>query len=201
MAFQILAFGLALSGCAADTENKQVEPLYDKQTGRLQLLKYDSNNNGRPDTFSYMDGSRVWKIEIDQDEDGKIDRWEYYGADEKLEKVGFSRESDGKEDAWSYAAPDGSIIRIDVSTRRDGKVTRTEHYDRDTLVGAEEDTDEDGKSDRWETYDTGRLSSVSFDSVHRGSADRRLVYDAHGSARAEVDLDGTGQWQAAGPQK
>ena len=52
-----------------------------------------------------MDGARVVRIEIDKDEDGKIDRWEYYGPDQKLEKVGFSRANDGKEDAWSYSDP------------------------------------------------------------------------------------------------
>ena len=33
-----------------------------------------------------MDGSRVVRIEIDQNEDGRIDRWEYYDADQKLSK-------------------------------------------------------------------------------------------------------------------
>ena len=62
-------------------------PEYDPQTGKLRLLKYDSDGNGKVDTVSYMDGSRVVKIEIDKDEDGKVDRWEYYGPDRKLEKV------------------------------------------------------------------------------------------------------------------
>jgi hypothetical protein len=194
----VLPLVLSVPGCGGGSrQSKQIEPVYDKQTGRLRLLKYDSRNEGRPDTFSYMDGARVLKIEIDQDGDGKIDRWEYYDADQKLEKVGFSRGRDGKEDAWSYAAPDGSIARIDISTRRDGKVTRVEYYEHDQLVRAEEDTDEDGRTDKWETYDSGRLSSVSFDLVHRGSAGRRLIYGANGSARVEVDPDGSGQWRPA----
>ena len=39
---------------------------------------------------------------VDQDEDGRIDRWEYYGPDRRLEKIGFSRAKDGIEDAWSF---------------------------------------------------------------------------------------------------
>jgi hypothetical protein len=46
-----------------------------------------------------MDGSRVVKIEIDKDQDGKVDRWEYYGAYQKFEKGGISRAGDGKKDA------------------------------------------------------------------------------------------------------
>ena len=130
-----------------------------------------------------MDGARVLRIEIDQDQDDKVERWEYYGADQKLEKVGFSRSNDGKEDAWSYAAPDGSISRIEISTPRDGRISRTEHYENDVLVRAEEDTDGDGTIDKWEIFDAGRLASVAFDSSHRGSAERRLVY-ASGRQRA-----------------
>ena len=63
-------------------------------------MKYDSDGDGKFDTFSYMDGATVQRIEIDQNEDGKIDRWEYYGPGQKLERVGFSRAQDGIEYAW-----------------------------------------------------------------------------------------------------
>jgi hypothetical protein len=105
-------------------------------------------------------------------------------------KVGFSRQMDGREDAWSYAAADGSIERIEVSTRRDGKVTRVEHYRKDVIVAAEEDTDEDGRPDKWETYDGTRLATVAFDTRHRGAPDRRLIYDRNGTVRVEADNEG-----------
>jgi hypothetical protein len=194
-----LACALASTGCRWGNPDagKRIEPVYDKNTGKLQLLKYDSNGNGTIDTWSYMDGARVVRIEIDNDEDGKIDRWEYYGPDQKIEKVGFSRSKDGKEDAWSYAGPDGAITRIDVSTQRDGKVNRTEHYKNDVLVSAEEDSDEDGQVDKWETYDGERLASVAFDTLHRGKPDRRLIYGPNGTARLEIDRDGNGHFVAA----
>jgi hypothetical protein len=191
-----VACALLLVSC--DQQNtdarKRIAPEYDKATGKLKLLKYDSDGNGVVDTWSYMDGARVVRIEIDKDEDGKIDRWEYYGPDQKLERVGFSRLMDGIEDAWSYTGADGSIERIDVSTRRDGKVTRVEHYQQSVLVAAEEDTDEDGKMDKWEKYDGARLASVAFDTQHRGTADRRLIYAADGSVRVEADERGDGRF-------
>src|SRR5215208_1389815 len=122
------AFGAACGRNDTAEARKRITPEYDANTGKLRLLKYDANANGKVDTWSYMDGAKVTRIEIDTDEDGKIDRWEHYGADQKLEKVGFSRAADGKEDAWSFSGADGSIVRIDVSTRRDGKVSRVEHY-------------------------------------------------------------------------
>src|SRR5205814_10461252 len=93
---------LMLGGSCGSREPASVEPVYDKLTGKLRLLKYDANGDGKVDTWSYMDGTRVVRIEIDMDEDGKIDRWEYYDADQKLEKTGTSRANDGKEDAWVY---------------------------------------------------------------------------------------------------
>jgi hypothetical protein len=185
---------IALTSCFCNRQQtksaKHITPEYDPTTGKLTLLKYDSNANGVVDTWSYMDGARLLRIEIDKDEDGKIDRWEHYGDDRKLVKVGFSRQMDGREDAWSYAAPDGSIERIEVSTRRDGKVTRVEHYRNDVIVAAEEDTDEDGRPDKWETYEGTRLAMVAFDTRHRGAPDRRLIYGADGTVRVEADKEG-----------
>jgi hypothetical protein len=192
LAGSILAAALTPAACGRPADRKQIEPIYDKQTGRLQVLNYDSDGDGKVDTISHMDGARVVRIEIDRDEDGRVDRWEYYDANQKLEKVGFSRPGDGKEDAWSTARQDGSIARIDISLARDGKVTRREYYEQDTLVRAEEDGDGDGTFDKWETYDSGRLASVAFDTLHRGTPDRRLVYGADGSAHLEVDPAGDG---------
>lgn len=194
--FILSALIVSACGGAAVPANK-LETVYDKTTGNLQTLKYDSDGDGRIDTVSHMDGGRVLRIELDKNGDGKVDRWEYYGPDQQLEKVGFSRGNDGVEDAWSFAAADGSIIRIDVSTRRDGKANRFEHYEKDVLVRAEEDTDGDGRIDKWETYKGPVLASVAFDATHRGTPDRRLIYDANGGAQLEVDPVGDGHFVAA----
>jgi hypothetical protein len=187
-----------LAGCDRRGEDarKRITPEYDKATGKLVLLRYDSNGNGKVDTWSYMDGARIVRIEIDQDEDGKIDRWEHYGPDQTLEKIGSSRAQDGKEDAWAYLGPDGTIARVDVSLRRDGHVTRVEHYQHNVLVAAEEDGDDDGKMDKWETYDGDRLTSLAFDTQHRGTPDRRLIYGPDGTVRVEVDEKGDGRFEA-----
>ena len=176
---------LAAPACGGADAQKRITPEYDQATGRLKLLKYDSNGNGVTDTWSYMDGTRVVRIEIDKDEDGKIDRWEYYDANQKIVKIGFSRQNDGTEDAWQYTGPDGGVSRIEISTRGDGQVTRIEHYERGRLVSAEEDSDEDGTIDKWETYDGDRLASVAFDTAHRGTPDRTLIYGADGTVRVE----------------
>jgi hypothetical protein len=191
----IAVFTLILAACEpSPSPTKQLEPVYNKKTGKLELLKYDSNADGKFDTVSYMDGARIVRIEIDRDQDGKVDRWEYYGSGQKLEKVGFSRANDGIEDAWSFADATGAIVRIEVATKRDGKPNRFEHYANDVLTRVEEDTDGDGRVDKWETYEGQRLASVAFDMRHRGTPDRRLVYSNDGSAKMEIDDSGDGHF-------
>ena len=192
----VLVGALFCGACQPQAESsKRIQPVYDQTTGKLQLLKYDANGNGTTDTWSYMDGAHVVRIEVDSDEDGKINRWEYYGPDEQLEKIGFSRQGDGKEDAWKFPSPGGASDRIGISTRRDGTITRTEQYKGDRLVSAEEDVDEDGKIDKWETYEGDHLASVAFDTLHRGTPDRRMVYGLNGSAKLEVDPAGDGHFR------
>src|SRR6476469_6440508 len=80
LAIALACCALGVEGCRGRSAGKNIEPVYDPDTGRLQQLRYDSDGNGKVDTVSYMDGARVLRIEIDKDEDGKVDRWEYYDA-------------------------------------------------------------------------------------------------------------------------
>jgi hypothetical protein len=193
----IAVLALIVAGCGGAREpEKNLQPVYNKKTGRLEILKYDSDGDGKFETISYMDGARIIRIEIDKDEDGKVDRWEYYGPGQKLEKVGVSRANDGKEDAWTLFDATGAISHIEVATNRDGKPNRFEYYRKNVLVRAEEDTDGDGRIDKWENYDGPRLASVAFDLQHRGTPDRRLVYTTDGSAHLEIDKIGDGHFAA-----
>lgn len=162
-----------------------IEPVYDTASGQLSQLRYDANHDGRADTFSYMVGTRVVRIELDTDGDTVIDRWEHYGDDGRLARVGFSRRHDGHEDAWSYADAAGEITRIEIATQGDGRVDRTEHYRRTVIVGAEEDSDRDGAIDRWETYESGKLARLAFDTEHAGTPTRTLIYHPDGSVAVE----------------
>jgi hypothetical protein len=174
-------------GChSTPATRKDVAAVYDQETGQLRQLDYDSNKNGRPDTISYMDGTRVLRVEIDKDEDGKVERWEYYGADSKLEKVGLSGANDGVVDQWAYRGPDGTITKVEKSTRRDGRVQRTEFYEKGQLVAVEEDADDNGAVDKWETYSGGSVTSVALDTNGSGVPTRRLVYAPDGSVHVET---------------
>lgn len=181
---------LALAACRQASDQgagpQPTRKVYNEKTGRLERLDYDTRNSGRIDTRCYMDGTRILRIEVDRDGDGKVDRWEYYGADDKLEKVGVSRRNDGVPDAWAYEGPDGGLARLEISTAHDGKVNRTEYYEHGALVRAEEDTRAWGRPDKWETFRNGVLESVAFDTTHRGAPDLRLTYFPDGRVVTET---------------
>jgi hypothetical protein len=186
-----------LSSACSDPERERIrettKPTYDKTTGKLTELTYDRNKNGKIDTWTDMDGTRPLRSRIDLDEDGTIDRWEYYGEKGELLKVGFSRKKDGKPDAWAYSGEGDKVERVEISSTADEhKIDRWEHYDATGLVGAEEDTNADGRPDKWETYGGGALKTAAFDENGDGKPDRRLTYDNGQLTLIESDPDGAG---------
>ena len=60
----------------------------DYDHGRLSRIAYDSNGDGKPDTWAVMDGPAVVRLEVDEDGDGTIDRWEYHtGSVQQVQRV------------------------------------------------------------------------------------------------------------------
>lgn len=153
-----------------------------------------------------MDGTRIQRIEVDEDEDGKVDRWEFYDSNRRLERTGFSRQRNGVLDAMAFYADGGQVERVEISTRGDGSFNRVEFYRLESLARVEEDTNGDGRIDKWETYTAdpgGRpdhspsIATASFDDSFRGTPSRRLVYLPGGTGvlRVEVDPDGDGTFE------
>src|SRR3954466_3326224 len=147
-AVAVLIAAAACENPDADRVKKTTVPTYDKTTGKLSELTYDRNKNGKIDTWTEMDGSRPLRSRIDLDEDGAIDRWEYYDEKGALTKVGFSRKQDGRVDAWAFSGADGKVQRVEISSTSDEKkIDRWEYYEGGVLVRAEEDGNGDGRPD------------------------------------------------------
>ena len=197
---------LAVSGCSHSPSGETPRAEYDASTGRLRRLEYDVNNNGRNDAVSFMDGAAIHRIELDLDENGKVDRWDFYNEDRSLQKIGWSRANDGVMDTQAFYGPDATLQRIEVSTKRDGRFDRVEFYDRGVLVRSEDDADGDGRTDKWETYVPNpqpgpgeppyAIASAAFDDTGSGRPTRRFHYGPHGQVTiVEVDRDGDGRFE------
>jgi hypothetical protein len=189
----LIALGVAGCNSEKDRLRETTIPTYDQKTGKLTQVTFDMNKNGTIDTWTDMDGARALQTRLDRDEDGKIDRWEYFGADGKLEKVGFSRAGTGSPDAWAYERADGRTERIEISsTGDDKKIDRWEHYGAAGLARAEEDSNGDGRPDKWETYENGVVKTAAFDDDKDGTPDRRFTYAGGRLTLVETEPDGNG---------
>jgi hypothetical protein len=102
--------------CGRRQDPGRVQALHDQKTSKLGQLMVDVNKDGKPNVYSYMDGTKFLRIEIDQDEDGKIDRWEYYGPNQMIEKAGcLGRMTENKMPGPSRFR--GSMSRRDATAR------------------------------------------------------------------------------------
>ncbi|MCC7007735.1 MAG: hypothetical protein IT184_02870 [Acidobacteria bacterium] len=185
----LLCLGVGAAGCqspsAAANDAIKTESVYNRQTGRLEQLKADTDGNGTLDATAHLDGTALKDIEIDRDGDGLPDRWEYYGPG-----TSGAGAAANKFDRWAV------ILRAEEASRPDAPRTRREHYDRGILQRVEEDTDLDGRMDKWEFYTRGDLSRVELDLSGKGVADRRLIYGPTGDViRIERDRRGDGHFE------
>lgn len=193
----LLSFVAAAAACSNPEKERikaTTQATYDPETGRLTRLTADLNKDGKIDAFTYMDGTKVLRTELDADQDGKIEKWEFHGDDGKVARVAISREKNGKPDTWMYPGPDGQLSRAEISSEQDEKkIDRWEWYEAGQVVRAEEDASGDGKVDKWETFKDGALRSVMLDENYDGSPDRRLNYgDAGRLLSIESEPDGKG---------
>jgi hypothetical protein len=207
-ALMISGLCATFAGCSPsqDETARAASARYDPATGRLDRIEFDTTRNGRYDAVGVMHGTRVDRIEVDADEDGKIERWEFYDESRRLVKVGYSRRNNGSVDANAFYGTDGAVERIEISTRADGHFNRVEYYRSEALASVEEDTNGDRRPDKWETYarapgvppGAARIVSAAFDDAFRGTPNRRLVYGAGGGVlRVELDPDGDGRFADA----
>jgi len=150
------------------------------QWGRLQRLEYDQNGDGRPDQVAHHDGARTPRtIEVDEDYDGVVDRWEDYDPSGRLTRVGTSRRGRGP-DLWSAPGPDGQPARKEYDEDGDGRPDRVETLDAGEVTAVEIDQDRDGRTDRWQSWRQGRLIGEELDTDRDGRPDRRLRYGDDG---------------------
>ena len=195
--FVLTVTAAACSDPEADRIRATSIPTYDPLTGKLTRLTADLDKNGRIDVYTYMDGTRVLRSEIDADEDGKIEKWEFHGADGNVTHVAVSREKNGKADSWIYRGADGKVARVLNSSEQDeAKIDRWEWYENEQLVRSEEDASGDGKVDKWMTYGAdAAVRTVELDEDYDGRPDRRLSYGASGLSSIESEPDGSGGYR------
>ena len=67
----------------------RVRRVYDPATGKLTMVAFAADGSLRIDHWCYMDGERLLRMDVDEDRDGRVDRREYYGPGERLERIEY----------------------------------------------------------------------------------------------------------------
>jgi hypothetical protein len=70
-------------------DDPRLQRVYDPVIGRVTVVAYDSDGDLRIDRWCQMDGERLIRMDADDDADGAIDRREYYGPGERLERTEY----------------------------------------------------------------------------------------------------------------
>ena len=129
------------------------------------------------------------RVEIDDDNDGRIDRIE------------FDTDRDGTPERIAHLNADGRWERVDRDLDDDGTIDRINHYTFDddgnrSVTRIEFDDDDDGTIDRTATYmydGNGTRTWIDFDLDDDGTIDRTAHLNADGRwERVERDVDDDG---------
>ncbi len=150
--------------------------------GTLRQINLDSNGDRKPDLFAYFSGrSTPDSLEIDENRDGRIDRWEEYNADGKM--IRFSTSAKGAiPDRFVTLDPaTGSTQQVETDADHDGRRERLEVFSAGRLSRAEIDTNADGKRDRIQDWSPGYLLSEEIDRDGDGKPDVRILHTKTGA--------------------
>ncbi|MEO8500944.1 MAG: hypothetical protein ABI565_08505 [Vicinamibacteria bacterium] len=150
--------------------------------GTLRQLKFDSNGDGKPDVFAYFSGRNTPdRLEIDENHDGVIDRWEEYNAEGVMLRYATSKKGGVPERFVEIDPVTKATLRVETDADHDGKRERVEVFVGGRLSRAEIDTDGDGKRDRVQDWSPGYLASEEIDRDGDGRADIRIVRSRSGA--------------------
>ncbi len=144
--------------------------------GTLRQMKFDSNGDRKPDVFAYFSGRNTPdRLEIDENRDGSIDRWEEYSPEGVMLRFATSRRG-GSPDRFVEVDPvSKATTRVETDADHDGKRERLEIFVGGRLSRAEIDTNGDGKRDRIQDWSPGYLASEEIDRDGDGQPDIRIL--------------------------
>jgi len=144
--------------------------------GTLRQMKLDSNGDRKADVFAYFSGRNTPdRLEIDENRDGTIDRWEEYNPEGVMLRYATSRKGGSPERFVEVDPVTKATIQVETDVDHNGRRERLELFVSGRLSRAEIDTDGDGKRDRVQDWSPGYLASEEIDRDGDGRPDIRIT--------------------------
>jgi len=137
------------------------------ENGLLRSRHIESEQSGLPERIETYTAGKLTRIELDENDDGLIDIWNFYDSAQRLEKEERDRNFDGQIDTWTSFDPETDSIR-----------------------SVFEDRDEDGDIDLWSFYEAGQITLRGEDGENKGRATQLTFYDAQGHKLREERRSG-----------
>jgi len=152
----------------SETEQMDRETQEDRdENGLLKSRRIESEQSGLPKRIETYTAGKLTSVEIDENDDGLIDVWNFYDSTQRLEKEERDRNFDGQIETWTRFDPEtGSIHTVF------------------------EDRDEDGEIDLWNFYEAGHVTLRGEDKENKGRATQLTLYDADGHKLREEHRSG-----------
>jgi hypothetical protein len=118
---------------------------------------------------------------MDENRDGKLDRWEEYDRQGVLVRFATSAKGGAPERFAEVDPLTKATTRVETDADHDGRRERLEVFLAGQLARAEIDTDGDGKRDRIQEWKDGRLVSEEIDRDGDGRPDLRILHARSGA--------------------
>jgi len=174
--------------------DKQVDLKIFYIEGEKQRLVKDENYNGYFEMIQWFD-RKPWVavIEMDADEDKSFESTSFYNS-EGLRQKDLGVNQDGRVDRREYFDASGRLVKSEESSDGAAGLNMAWFYDdAGNPVRAEKDGNGDGRPDIWYYYNNGKLSTVREDTRYDGRPDLWEEYDASEKIiRQSRDLNGDG---------
>ena len=183
--FIAAAVGFALLALAIHqfVENRRTE----RWRTANKTYDYDDNHDGRPDHFFIYRNEVLSREEIDRNADGKIDAWEIFDRDGRIERLELDENFDGRPDAW-FSYKNGLIESSRRDTDFDGRPDWFGTFEHGIAVRSDCRPNESSIVVRREIYEHGVLREEWVDENQDGVFDYKFLYDPFGARSERIPI-------------
>lgn len=154
---------------------------YDLHTHAVARRVIDRNQDGVSDriiTYEGLGGARI--EETDTDFDGRVDRWDTFGAMGQRLRSATARMGARPDRVASYDRA-GRLDRVETDADLDGIFEVAQIHEAGRLAELRIDSDRNGRADRIQDFRAGYLAFEDLDTDEDGRADVRLTFAKNGT--------------------
>lgn len=159
----------------------------------VQPVSWDTNSDGKKDTWAEYSGGKPVKYCYDRNLDEKADHWSY------LENGLIARDEidlnlDGKADVWQYFESSGKLSRVEYDFDYDGKAEYWEYFKEAQRNRFTADNDRDGNMDEWGIFEKGFIKERNWSFKNDDFIDKKAVYEYGRKIKELYDRDRNGSF-------